>query len=504
MTEKKRILIVDDEEPVLESIEMLLEMEGYEIVTARNVASASKLLETDDFNLIVSDIKMPFASGFEFVEYFKKNRWIPGIKPLPIILMTAYSDVKAGVDAVKQGVFDYIPKPFDNEEFKVMIKKALDYFDVFEKLNSIKNAEPVKGEIKGESIRIKNLKREITRISVNFNTILITGESGTGKELAARMIYEVYSSSNRDGESGRNIPFVPVNLSAIPDNLIESELFGYSRGAFTGANADKTGLLQSAEGGILFLDEIGDFPLTLQVKLLRFLQEKSYRKLGSVKEKSANIKIIAATNKDLESLVASGKFRDDLYFRLNKINLRMPSLREYKEDIPVLSAHFINKYSKCISTVSPEAMKILNDYDYPGNVRELENIIERACIYCESDMTGTDDTVDKEIAENCLPDFIFKNLKGLDKPGNDAAAGNCGYILQSLRDGFSEDEGINMVGEIFNRLNSEKHVTLAEFLRNIEKNIVTNRIKADNSKLSAAKGLGLSLRSLRYILSKKD
>ncbi len=477
---KKKILLIDDEKSVLDSLKMMLTFEGYDVAAAESVNRAIKFLEEEDFNLIVSDVRMPGISGLDFIELFKKARQDLSSKLLPIILMTAYSDVKTGVEAIKQGVFDYITKPFDNEEFKIIVKRALDYFKAFEELNAIKSAETIRGEIKGESKIIKNLLNEIARVSLNFHTILITGESGTGKELAARLIHEIYS---KDNGTPKDVPFVPVNLAAIPENLVESELFGYVKGAFTGAETNKPGLIQYAGNGIIFLDEIGDLPPPLQVKLLRVLQEKSYRKLGSNKEEFMATKIIAATNKDLNILVSSGKFRDDLYFRLNRVNIKMPPLREHKEDIPILASYFIKRFSKSINSISPEAVSLLMDYDYPGNVRELENITERACIYCEGgDKTGSS----MEIGENCLPDYIFK------KDNN-----------KKINNDF-EGEYFAKIIEIFDRLNHEKKLSLPDFIKNIEKIIVKNRIKEDNSRLDAAKSLGLSLRSLRYILSKMD
>lgn len=476
---KEKILLIDDERAILESLKILLTLEGYDVATAEYVNAALKLMDEKDFNLIISDIKMPEMSGLDFVGLFKKEKRNLTSKILPVILMTAYSDVKTGVEAIKQGVFDYIAKPFDNEEFKVIVRRALDYFRVFEELKAVRSNETISGGIKGKSKIIKNLLDELAMVSLNFNTILITGESGTGKELAAKLIYEIYSK-NQDNK--KEIPFVPVNLAAIPENLAESELFGYIKGAFTGAESDKIGLIQYAENGIIFLDEIGDLPLPLQVKLLRVLQEKSYRKLGDNKEILMNVRIIAATNKDLAGLISSGKFREDLYFRLNRVNIIMPALREHKEDITVLASHFIKKFSRYINSLSPAALSILMDYDYPGNIRELENIIERACIYCEGDNKAG---LSGEIDENCLPNYILKgdnDKKKIDYDGN--------YYAEII--------------EIFNRLNHEKNLSLPFFIKNIEKNIVENRTKEDNSKLEAAKNLGLSLRSLRYILSKKD
>jgi two-component system response regulator PilR (NtrC family) len=493
MENKPKILIIDDEKSILESLAILLKLEGYDIFTAENVSSAVKLIDGKNFNLIISDVKMPEMSGIDFIKYFRSERadFISKYKQVPVILMTAYSDIKTGIEAIKLGAFDYLTKPFDNEEFKITVKRALDYFSVFNELNNLKSARLPAGEIKGVSKTIRNIISEISRISLAFNNILITGESGTGKELAARLVYEIYS---KNCGSLKNIPFVPVNIAAIPDNLIESELFGYVKGAFTGAEADKMGLIKYADGGILFLDEIGDLPMQAQVKLLRVLQEKVYRKLGSNMEESAGIKIIAATNKDLGVLISAGKFRDDLYYRLNTINIEMPPLREHKEDIPVLISYFIKKFSKTISSISQQALSALMDYGYPGNTRELENFIERACIYCEGGYTSGVVDAPKEIGIECLPDYIFNDYKKEKSKVR-------------RNDSFKKTDAENYMAEIadiFDRVNKKKDVSLPYFMKEVEKYIAVNRIKKENSKLEAAKSLGLSLRSLRYILSKND
>ena len=502
MENEPKILIIDDEKSILESLKILLKLEGYDIFTVESVSSAIKLIDEKNFNLIISDIKMPDMSGIDFIKYFRKEKadFISKYKQIPVILMTAYSDIKTGIEAIKLGAFDYLTKPFDNEEFKITVRRALDYFSVFNELNDLKSVCLPSGEIKGFSKAIKNVVNEISRISSAFNNILITGESGTGKELAARLVYEIYS---KNSGSLKNIPFVPVNLAAIPDNLIESELFGYVKGAFTGAESDKMGLIKYADGGILFLDEIGDLPLSVQVKLLRVLQEKVYRKLGSNTEESAKIKILAATNKDLSALISGGKFREDLYYRLNSINIEMPPLREHKEDIPPLISYFIKKFSKNIDSISREALSALMDYDYPGNTRELENLIERACIYCEGwDISGAGDTP-KEISAECLPDYIF----------NSANKAKSTIPAKNEAGGFQRNEGFNgtdpeiymsEIADIFDRINRNKNISLPDFMKELEKYIAANRIKKENSKLEAAKSLGLSLRSLRYILSKND
>jgi len=491
MENKPKILIIDDEKSILESVAILLKLEGYDVFTAENVSSAIKLLDEKTFSLIISDVKMPEMSGIDFIKYFKSERadFISRYKQIPVILMTAYSDIKTGIEAIKLGAFDYLTKPFDNEEFKITVRRALDYFSVFNELSNLKSANPSSGGIKGESKAIKNILAEISRISLTFNNILITGESGTGKELAARLVYEIYS---KNSGGLKNIPFVPINLAAIPDNLIESELFGYVKGAFTGAETDKMGLIEYADGGVLFLDEVGDLPMQVQVKLLRILQEKVYRKLGSNKEESVKIKIIAATNKDLGGLISAGKFRDDLYYRLNTINIKMPPLREHKEDIPALISYFIKKFSKTIDSISQQALSAIMDYGYPGNARELENLIERACIYCEGGHNMSD-AAPKEIGIECLPDYIInaKNEQGGTRRN------------ESLKKNDAENYIAEIAG-IFDYINKKNDLSLPDFIKEVEKYITVNRIKKENSKLEAAKSLGLSLRSLRYILSKSD
>ncbi len=501
MKTNKKILIIDDEKSILESLEILLKYEGYDVTTAMSALAAVSLLEDHNtavspctgsekgetpfkFDLIISDIKMTEMDGLDFLQYFKsKYSGEFFSKQLPIILMTAYSDVKTAVLAIKEGSFDYIIKPFDTGEFKVLVKKAIDYFAVYDELSRLKNSlkeDKLSGGIVGNSVLIKNIIDEIGRLSKGFTTLLITGESGTGKELAAKLAHDVYFRGSGISSPG---PFVPVNLAAIPENLVESELFGYVKGAFTGAEQDKAGLLQYAEGGSLFLDEIGDLPVPVQVKLLRVFQEKKYRKLGSNVEKNIDVRFIIATNKDLTELVRNGSFREDLYFRLNAVHIKMPRLNEHKEDIPLLASHFINKFSsvlnKHVTSITPDAISVLMSYDYHGNVRELENIIERACIYCKGE----------ELTVDYLPDNI--KIKS-DKENTEQNGLNAVSSFSFLK-----------ANDIFNDLNVKNSLSLPEFIRGVERTIAQERLKSKNySRNEAAKSLGLSLRSLRYILSK--
>ncbi|RZD15613.1 MAG: sigma-54-dependent Fis family transcriptional regulator [Candidatus Acididesulfobacter guangdongensis] len=487
----KKILIIDDEKSVLDSLEILLKYEGYEITALLSAREALKLIadNTDStFNLIISDISMPDISGIDFLCQFK-DLYLKNINYsytahlLPVILMTAYSDVKTAVNALKEGAFDYLIKPFDTDEFKITVKKAVEYFSVYDELNNLKNKlvdnDRLRGNIVGDSAAISKIITEVNIFAKSFSTMLITGESGTGKELAAKLAHDIYFNKRSDGKHGGE--FVPVNLSAIPENLIESELFGYTKGAFTGANYDKKGILEYADKGTLFLDEIGDLPMSVQVKLLRVLQEKTFRKIGSNKEYSLDIRFIAATNKDLNELIRRGEFREDLFFRLNAIHIEMPPLRKHKEDIPLLVSYFIGNYSKKlnknIAFINQNAVSILADYDYPGNIRELENLIERACIYCRTE----------EITENCLPDSIKK------KSNN---------IISKINETTYEDI-LKKIIFVFNEINAKNKISLEKFIDDIEKNIIIDRMEnKKQSKKLLAKELGLSARSLRYIVSK--
>ena len=507
MKNKQSIMVVDDEKSILDSLSILLKMDDYDVITAHSANAALKLIKTSVFNLIVSDVRMPEMSGIDLIKHIKEEYKEYGSNSgkIPVILMTAYSDVKIGIEAIKLGAFDYLTKPLNNEEFRIVVKNALDYFSVIDELNYLKKNSFLRGEIIGSSRAVNGVLSDLNRVSKGFATILITGESGTGKELAAKLIYEIYSKNFADSD---RIPFVPVNIAAIPDNLVESELFGYTKGAFTGAEKDKTGLIKYADGGILFLDEIGDLPMHVQVKLLRILQEKTYRKLGSNKEESLNVKIIAATNKDLPVLISEGKFREDLYYRLNKINIIMPALRDHKDDITELVPYFIKKYSKTTTYISQEALSALIDYDYPGNVRELENIIERACIYCGSSDMPDESMPDKEIYLNCLPGYVLeKNKENKENKKENHSLNvykNSSYNGSDIVENIGIDDYMAGIAEIFETLNKTHRLSLPDFIKEIEKYIVADRIKKENSKLEAAKILGLSLRSLRYIISKFD
>ncbi len=367
-----KILIVDDEQGMRELLEILLVREGYKVVTAADAVKAIQLCRKDTFDLIITDLRMPNMDGIAFMREVKK------ISPSSmVILITGYASAETALAAMKEGAFDYIEKDFKIDDLKMTIRNALvAKGKQMEDLLFLKEVgEQVSfGKMIGKSREIMKIYGVIRKIAQTPTNVLILGESGTGKELAALAIHE--------NSSRKNMPFVVINCGGIPENLLESEFFGYCKGAFTGAYTDKPGLFEFAEGGTIFLDEIAELSPFLQVKLLRVVQEKTFRRIGGSEDMSVDVRIISATNKNLSEMVKAERFREDLYYRLNVIPLSLPPLRERKEDIPALTRHFIDKYSrelgKDVKTISTYAMELLMDYPFPGNIRELKNIIERS------------------------------------------------------------------------------------------------------------------------------
>ena len=378
-----KILIVDDEPNIRDLMCRFLRIESIDGIGAENAFSAQRLLREEPFDGILVDLKMPGMDGLEFVRWVRDE----GFR-MPIIMMSAHGEIRDAVDALKHGVQDYIVKPFNPEEVVIKLKNLVEAQN-FRTLQEMEERLPQERAFIGESIQIRKIKDTITRIAQTNSSILITGESGTGKEVVARTIHEQSPVS-----SG---PFVAINIGGVPENLLESELFGYEKGAFTGANSRKIGMFELANGGTLFLDEIGDMPFSLQVKILRVLQERSITRLGGTEPLPINARIICATNKDLEQMVRDGKFREDLFFRLNVVRIHIPPLRERKDDIPLLAAWIIKKLNanmgRHFSGLTPEAMEKLKSYDFYGNIRELENILERAAIFSDGDLI-TDDNIE--------------------------------------------------------------------------------------------------------------
>ncbi len=381
----RRILVIDDEESIRELLKDFLESKKFDAVTASDGKSGLFLLKEDKFDLFLLDLMMPGMSGLDVLREVALEKI-----NVPSIVITAFASVQTAVEAMKLGAFDYITKPFDLEDIYIAIKRALDFSKLQEVNIRLKKELKKKfgfHKIIGNSVLIQNIIKFIEKIADTDSTVLISGESGTGKELVAKTIH-YHSSRSR-------MPFVPLNCAAIPKDILESELFGHEKGAFTGAVNTRIGRFELANNSTLFLDEIGELAPSLQVKLLRVLQEKEFERVGGIKTIKVDVRIIAATNRDLEKAVREGTFREDLYYRLNVIPLNLPPLRKMKEDIPLLIEHFIAEISKRKKKeppkISPETMDYLMNYKWPGNVRELENHLERLIILKDGDVITPDD-----------------------------------------------------------------------------------------------------------------
>lgn len=452
--DRQAVLVVDDERSMREFLEILLTGEGYEVSLASSGEDAVEVLERSRFELVITDIKMKDVNGIGVLKKAKE------INPETVVVMiSAFATAETAVEAMKEGAYDYIPKPFKVREFKRIVREALQR----------RKRTPVEGDksekewalhfgcLIGESPSMRKVYDLIERVAQTKSNILLSGESGTGKELVAKAIHR---QSQR-----RERPFVVINCAGIPENLIESELFGYRRGAFTGAHADKEGLFEVAEGGTIFLDEVGELTPAIQVKLLRVIQDRTFTAVGGTEEKMVDVRFISATNKDLEEEVLAKKFREDLFFRLNVIHIAMPPLREREGDLPLLAQCFLEEYSrelgKDVRKISAYAMEVLGQYPFPGNVRELENIIERS--------------VALETSNIVLPESLALSNLQKDKGRDD----------RRLRD--LTPKGIN----------------LDDVMADIEKEYVLKALDvARGSKQRAAEVLGISFESLRYRLSK--
>jgi DNA-binding NtrC family response regulator len=400
-----KILIVDDDKDMRDILSNLISSDGYKAITASNGRKALIKTRAHSPDLVLLDVRLPEIDGLKVLEEIKKMD-----KNIPIIMLTAYEDVKSAVQAMKSGAFDYITKPFDNEEMALNIKRALQTRYLYREVENLRRRLEEKTDrarFMGESPRIKQVLNQVKLIAPTNMTVIIQGESGTGKELIARMIHE--ESLRHDK------PFIAVDCGTIPENLVESELFGYEKGAFTGADKRKEGSFESANGGTLFLDEMINLPLSLQVKLLRVIQERKVQHLGGTKEIKIDVRIITATNAILSDEVKKGRFRGDLYYRLNEFNINLPPLREREEDIPSLAKYFLEEakleFNKKIEDISGEGMKSLLNYSWPGNVRELRNEVRRAALLTDSNyIRGINLPLD--VTSNC--EKIYPSA-GLDK-----------------------------------------------------------------------------------------
>ena len=433
------MLVVDDEADIRELLDMTLSRMGLDADCAATVAEARRLLDGNNYQLCLTDMRLPDGDGLELVRYIGEH-----CKDLPVAVITAHGNMDNAVSALKAGAFDYVAKPVSLEQLRALVKSVLNLPQ-----QPSDQGRAATRVLLGESAAIGQVRAMIEKLARSQAPVYLSGESGSGKELAARLIHELGAR--------RSQPFVAVNCGAIPENLMESEFFGYKKGAFTGADAEREGFFQAAHGGTLFLDEVADLPLAMQVKLLRAIQEKRARKIGATGEDPVDARIISATHQNLKDLVEAGRFRQDLFYRLNVIDLRMPALRECREDIPLLAQHVLGRLARDAGMEAPRlsgaALRALVDYPFPGNVRELENILERALALIGGDEIGAEDL----------------HLAPLAAAGEGAAP---------------ETDG---------------SAPLQEYLDRVEKQVILDALqKTRYNRTAAAKLLGVTFRSLRY------
>ena len=456
-------LILDDEDDIRELIEMTLIPLGIQCYAAENLAQAHALLERHSYSLCIADMKLPDGNGLDLVRHIQRHH-----PKLPVAVITAHGNIESAVEALKLGAFDFVAKPFDLAVLRKLVNTAL------------KMAEPPGRDttdhsktrpLIGRSATMQRVRDMIRKLARSQAPILISGESGTGKELAAQLIHANGPRADK--------PFVPVNCGAIPEHLMESEFFGHKKGSFTGATHDKPGLFQAADNGTLFLDEVADLPQQMQVKLLRAIQERAIRPIGLSKEIPVDVRILSATHKDLAQQVKHNAFREDLFYRLNVIELKMPSLRERPEDIPELAIHILRRVSRELGlprpTLSAEALYALNAYAFPGNIRELENILERSFTLC-----------DKEVI--CVDDLLLTTSVPASKPATVTVDRAVPHPVESK----------------LSKLPPPPTETgLTNYLEEIEKQAIMHALEAtQHNKTAAAEKLGITFRALRYRLKK--
>jgi len=453
-----RILVVDDEESIREFFEIMLKREGYEVLTASSGIEAIDTLKKTPVDLIISDIQMPGISGMELLSRVRESH-----PEMVVIMITAFGSTETAVEAMKLGAYDYIQKPFKIDEVRIVISQALESQSLKIENVQLKKELGTKyafDNIIGGASPMMRIYEMVRRVASTKSSVLITGESGTGKELIARAIH--YNGPLKDK------PFVTVNCGAIPENLMESEMFGHKKGSFTGAIADKRGLFEVANTGTIFLDELGELPLTMQVKLLRVIQEGTFKRVGATEDITVDVRVISATNKNLEQEVKASRFREDLFYRMNVIQILCPPLRDRKEDIPMLANHFLEKFSKVLGVsvkkISNEAMDVLKRYHYPGNVRELENIVER--------------TVALEPSAIILPESLPRHLAEVQ------------HTVAPLDANKIE-------------IDAEKGIDLEQLVAEFEKALLTKALERTGGvKKRAARLLSISFRSMRYRVDK--
>ena len=480
----QHVLIIDDEPDIRELLEITLIRMGLDTHSAESVGRAKELLKEQPFDLCLTDMNLPDGNGIDLVTFAQDT-----YPNMPIAMITAYGNVETAISALKAGAFDFLSKPVDLNQLRDLVSSALQLSKQHKsKTNTTasntleEKVEPDSTHIKGNTLAIEILNKQISKLARSQAPIYISGESGSGKELVAKMIH-------KRSPRAQNGPFVPVNCGAIPSELVESEFFGHKKGSFSGAIEDKPGLFRAAHGGTLFLDEVADLPLGMQVKLLRAIQEKTIRPVGEQKEIPVDVRILSATHKDLAELVATGSFRQDLFYRINVIKLDVPALRERKDDIPLLAKFFLKTISKECgvehASIDSAALNKLNQYDFPGNVRELENIIERSFTLCENDTIqahdlslGSDDTD----LQKPIPKTVSRMVSELipqDKP-----------TLENDRQSLTQ---------------RAPDQPLEEYLEAIERKEIEKALQATKwNRTAAAKMLGMSFRALRYRLKKLE
>lgn len=447
-----RILVVDDERSMQEFLEILLRRDGHDVVVCGSASEATVALESDDFDLVLSDIRMPGMSGIELLDHVKSTS-----PETLVVLITAHGTTESAVEAMKAGAHDYLTKPCSVDEIRLVVQKAVEKRDLSHENQVLRRQiqdRAIPATVMGRSPQMAEVFDLVRQVAPARTNVLVSGESGTGKELVARALH---SLSDRRGRA-----FVAVNCGAIPENLLESELFGHVKGAFTGAVTDKMGLFEVADGGTLFLDEIGEMPFALQVKVLRAIQSRTFKRVGGTKDVHVDVRIVAATNRKLDEEVRAGRFREDLYYRLNVIEIVLPPLRERPEDVPQLVQHFLRKFSAELGKETPEVdaavLSRLEAYDYPGNVRELENILERAVTLSRNG----------RVELECLPSVVREGARKV-------VSGRLPEVSVDL-DGLLADYERSLIGIALERTAGvKKH---------------------------AARILGISFRSLRYRLEK--
>jgi two-component system response regulator PilR (NtrC family) len=399
---KGKILVVDDEKSMREILQIFLNNEGYSVSVADNGQSATEAVKKDIFDLIITDMKMPKVGGLDLLKNVKK------ITPdTVVVIITAFGSTESAVEAMKLGAYDYIQKPFQMDDIRLVVKNSLEKQRLQKDVSILKEQlkTPSLKNIIGSSPAMQSLFSVVSKTAESNASVLITGESGTGKELVAKAVHSL--SPRKDHH------FVAVNCAAIPEGLLESELFGYMKGAFTGAASNKQGLFELANDGTLFLDEIGEMPLNLQAKLLRVIEGGTFRRVGGISDIKVDVRTISSTNKDLLDLIEKGLFREDLYFRLNVLSVKIPPLRERRDDIPLLVEHFLKKFAGDKKNLSPVAIKLLKNFHWKGNVRELENIIERIVLLCDSEVIGAEH-LPEEIGSGSKTEKVMVPPGGID------------------------------------------------------------------------------------------